>query len=138
MASDQRLAWVVVTVSVWIAMGALTRYSDANPFVGSLVRLVYAAPLENVWPAAILNPSFVITRSLAAVVAKVVEMVAVVVAAPMRVVPVRSRGAAATTPLHSGIWGTTGFDAGGTVRVGGAVPPGVVGEYPVRAPPSPA
>ena len=40
MASDQRLAWVVVTVSVWIAMGALTRYSDANPFVGSLVRLV--------------------------------------------------------------------------------------------------
>ena len=83
--------------------------------------------MENVWPAAILNPSLVITRSLAAVVAKVVEMVAVVVGAPIRVVPVRSSGAAATTPLHSVIWETTFFDAGSTVQVAVLIPPGLLG-----------
>ncbi len=85
-ASDHWLAWLVETVSLATAAGRSRRYSDANPKVTSLVRLFQPLPWLNV-PPATLNPSVVITRSLACEVAATVETVAVVVEAPTSVMP---------------------------------------------------
>src|SRR4029077_12160498 len=112
MASDQRLAWLVVTVSLWTPIAALARYSEAKPLLASLTRLVYVPAGVNVCPPAILNPSLVITSSLAWVVAPAVAITAVVVATGRVVVPVWSSGATAAAPDHSDILRATSLCAG--------------------------
>ena len=87
-ARAQRLAWLVVTVSLTTPAGRSRRYSELKPLVVSLIKADQPAPRVKVWPPAILYPSFVMASSNAWLVAPAVEIVAVVVDAPTARVPV--------------------------------------------------
>src|SRR5207245_451826 len=116
-----------VRVSLATAAGRSSRYSEPKPLAASFTRLPQPPPGVKVWPPAILKPSLVITSSFGRLVAALVEIVTVLVAAPTARVPVRSRGAAARTPLHSEIWATVSTDAGRTVNRTLGIPPGLFG-----------
>jgi len=125
--SDQVVALVLVRVSDATAAGRSSLYSLTRPFVASFTRLVHPIPGVMAMPAWTATASDVITSSFAAVVAALVETVALSVLEVTVVVPVWSRGDAVATFLHSVSWALQAIEAGVAVKVTLVTPPALFG-----------